>query len=151
MGLTQTLPSEDQLTLSKAKAENMIAFLMGGYIAEDVILGQKTTGAGDDIDKATNLARRMVCEWGMSDAIGPVCVAKKEGSVFLGREMTQTRDVSPKLAETIDTEIRGLITDNYERAAQIVREKKDILHRMAEALLERETLNMEEIDLLMSG
>jgi cell division protease FtsH len=151
LGLTQTLPSEDQLTLSKAKAENLIAFLMGGYIAEDLILGQKTTGAGDDIDKATNLARRMVCEWGMSDAIGPVCVAKKEGSVFLGREMTQTRDVSPKLAETIDSEIRGLITDNYERAAQILKDKKDILHKMADALLERETLDMGEIELLMQG
>ncbi len=151
LGLTQTLPSEDQLTLSKAKAENMIAFLMGGYIAEDLILGQKTTGAGDDIDKATNLARRMVCEWGMSDAIGPVCVAKKEGSVFLGREMTQTRDVSPKLAETIDNEIRGVITDNYERGVEILKAKKEILHKMADALLERETLNMEEIEMLMQG
>lgn len=151
LGVTQTLPNEDQLTLSKKKAENMISFLMGGCIAEDLVLGQKTTGAGDDIQKATGLARRMVCEWGMSDAIGPVSVARKEGSVFLGREMQQSRDVSEATAQMIDSEVRGIITDNYERAVEILKEKMDILHKMSEALLERETLGQVEINLLMEG
>ena len=105
LGLTQTLPVEDQLTLSKEKAENMISFLMGGCIAESIVLGQQTTGAGNDIERATELARRMVCEWGMSDAIGPVAIGKKEESIFLGREFHQSTRISQKTAELVDSEI----------------------------------------------
>ena len=151
LGLTHTLPKEDQLTLSKDKAESMISFLMGGAIAEHIVLGQKTTGAGNDIERATDLARRMVCEWGMSDAIGPVNVGKKEGDVFLGREIHQTRNVSEKLAETVDAEIRDIIVKNYNRGVEILNKKLDILHAMANALLERETLDGPEIELLMQG
>ncbi|MBI4402777.1 MAG: hypothetical protein HY537_01370 [Deltaproteobacteria bacterium] len=151
LGLTQTLPSEDRLTLSKAKAENMIAFLMGGCIAESLILGQQTTGASNDIERATDIARKMVCEWGMSEAIGPVAVGKKEENIFLGREFHQTREFSQKTAETIDNEIRRIITENYERAKQILQNKDAILHAMAQALLEREVLNKEEIDLIAEG
>lgn len=151
LGLTQTLPVEDQLTLSKDKAENMISFLMGGWIAEDLILGQKTTGAGNDIERATDLARRMVCEWGMSDVIGPVAIGKKEENVFLGRELHQTSSVSQKTAEVVDSEIQKIIRTNFERARRVLEEKTPVLHAMANALLERETLDREEIELLMQG
>ncbi len=151
LGVTQTLPTEDQLTLSKEKAENMISFLMGGCIAESLVFGQKTTGAGNDIERATDLARRMVCEWGMSDAIGPVAIAKKEENVFLGREFSQRHDLSQKTAEVVDSEIHRFITVNYERGVEILKSKMDVLHAMAAALLERETLEREEIELLMEG
>jgi len=151
LGITQTLPEEDQLTLSKDKAERMISFLMGGAIAEYLILGQKTTGAGNDIERATDLARRMVCEWGMSDSVGPVAVGKKEGDVFLGREISQTRNISERLAETIDQEVRDIIVRNYNKGLEILQNKIEILHAMAAALLEKETLEREEIELLMEG
>lgn len=152
LGLTQTLPEEDSLTLSKQKAENMIAFLMGGALAELIVLNQKTTGASNDIERATELARKMVCEWGMSDLIGPIAVAKKEEHVFLGREMgSQNNFLSQKTAESIDSEVRKFINENYNRGKQILTEKIQILHKMTQALLERETLNKEEIDLLMEG
>ncbi len=151
LGLTQTLPIEDQLTLSKAKAENMISFLMGGCIAESIVLGQQTTGAGNDLERASELARRMVCEWGMSEAIGPVTIGKKEESIFLGREIHQAREISQKTAETVDAEVRRIITLNYDRAVAILRGNIEILHRMAAALLERESLDRHEIDLLIKG
>jgi cell division protease FtsH len=151
LGLTQTLPMEDQLTLSKAKAENMISFLMGGSIAESLVLGQKTTGAGNDIERATELARKMVCEWGMSDVIGPVAIGKKEESIFLGREFHQTRELSQKTAELVDNEIHTIITRNYDRGVEILTQNIDKLHRLAQALLERESLDREEIDLVLDG
>ncbi len=151
LGLTQTLPEEDQLTLSKTKAENMIAFLMGGAIAESLVFGQKTTGAGNDIERATELARRMICEWGMSDAIGPVAIGKKEQNIFLGREMNQTSGISQKTAELVDFEIHRIVTTNYERGAQILRGNLDLLHRMSAALLERESLDRLEIDMLVEN
>ncbi len=152
LGLTQTLPTEDQLTLSKEKAENMIAFLMGGALAEQLILGQKTTGAGNDIERATDLARRMVCEWGMSDSIGPMAIGKKEGDVFLGREFHQASgSISQKLAELVDSEIRTLIISNYDRGMLILKKHEAVLHAMANALLERETLDKDEIQLLCNG
>jgi cell division protease FtsH len=149
LGLTQTLPQEDQLTLSKEKAENMISFLMGGAIAELIIFDQKTTGASNDIERASELARRMVCEWGMSEAIGPVAIGKKEESIFLGREMHQSAQVSQKTAELVDNEVRKFITSNYDRAKKLLEKNIKILHKMAEALLERETLDKDEIDSLM--
>jgi cell division protease FtsH len=151
LGLTQTLPDEDQLTLSADKAERMISFLMGGAIAEYLIFGQKTTGAGNDIERATDLARRMVCEWGMSEKIGPVAVGKKEGDVFLGREISQTRNISERLAEQIDAEVRDIIVRNYNRGVEILQSKMSILHAMAAALLERESLDRSEIEALMDG
>ena len=151
LGVTQTLPVEDQLTLSKEKAENMISFLMGGCIAESIVFGQKTTGAGNDIERATDLARRMVCEWGMSDVIGPVAISKKEENVFLGREFSQRHDVSQKTAEIVDSEIHKLIMTNYERGVAVLKSKIEILHAMAAALLERETLDRHEIELIMEG
>ncbi|MFM8313709.1 MAG: cell division protein FtsH, partial [Deltaproteobacteria bacterium] len=123
----------------------------GGCIAESLVFGQKTTGAGNDIERATDLARKMVCEWGMSDAIGPVAIAKKEENVFLGREFSKRHDLSQKTAEIVDSEIHRFITVNYDRGVEILKTKMDVLHAMAAALLERETLEREEIDLLMEG
>lgn len=151
LGLTQTLPIEDQLTLSKTKAENMIAFLMGGCIAESLIFGEKTTGASNDIERATDLARKMVCEWGMSDEIGPMAIGKKEESVFLGREFNQTPSMAPKTAEIVDREIRTFIHSNYKRGEEVLKAHMKALHAMAEALLERETLDRTEIDCLIAG
>lgn len=151
LGLTQTLPDEDRLTLSKDKAENMIAFLMGGCIAEALVLGNQTTGAGNDIERASELARRMVCEWGMSDVIGPVAVGKKEENIFLGREFHQSREVSQKTAETVDAEVRRIVTKNYERARQILLDRMDVLHLLAAALLERESLDKDEVNAVVEG
>ena len=151
LGVTQTLPSEDRVSMDKVKAENMIAFLMGGRVAEEIVFNQKTTGAGNDIERATEVARRMVCEWGMSDILGPLTFGKKEEQIFLGREISQHRDYSEQTAQTIDREVRDLVERNYHRAKQIIQENIAALHRIAEALLEFETIDGAEVDLLFRG
>ncbi len=151
LGVTQTLPREDRVSMDKVKAENMIAFLMGGRIAEEVVFNQKTTGAGNDIERATEIARRMVCEWGMSDILGPLTFGKKEEQIFLGRELSQHRDYSEQTAQTIDREVRDTVERNYHRAKQLVLENISALHRIAEGLLEFETIDGEEVDLLIRG
>jgi cell division protease FtsH len=151
LGLTQTLPENDQYNLSKAEAEDFIAFAMGGAIAEKLVLGQQTSGASNDIERATALARRMVCEWGMSDLIGPIAVGKESGNPFLGRDVSNSHDMSQKTAELVDAEIRRFIHENYQRATQILQSNMDLLHRMAQALLERETLDQKDLDLLLAN
>jgi len=151
LGVTQTLPKEDRVSMDKVKAENMIAFLMGGRVAEEVVLNQKTTGAGNDIERATEIARRMVCEWGMSDILGPLTFGKKEEQIFLGREISQHRDYSEQTAQTIDREVRDIVERNYQRAKQIVNENVAALHRLTDALLEYETIDGEEVDKLIRG
>ncbi len=151
LGMTQTLPSEDRVNLSRERAENNIALLMGGRAAEELVLGQKTTGAGNDIEKATELARRMVCEWGMSDILGPLAFGQKEEAIFLGREIAQHRDYSEQTAQTIDREIRDIVERNYKRAKDILENNLPILHDMAAALLEYETLNGEEVERIVQG
>ena len=150
LGLTQTLPMEDRLSYSKERAENMISFLMGGRIAEELIFDQKTTGAGNDIERASDLARSMICEWGMSDRLGPVTFGKKEKEVFLGRDFQNSREFSEATAQMIDNEVREIVERNYRRAKDILSSNIDILHAMALALLEYETLDKEDIDLLMN-
>ncbi len=150
LGLTQTLPDEDKLTLSRKTAENMIAFLMGGYLAESIYLGQKTTGASNDIERATELARKMVCEWGMSEAVGPMAVGKKEENVFLGREWHQGRPLSQKLLELADDEVNRFITVNHNRALEILKQQSALVHALSAALLEKETLDKPAIDLLVA-
>ncbi|MBI3635886.1 MAG: ATP-dependent metallopeptidase FtsH/Yme1/Tma family protein [Candidatus Rokubacteria bacterium] len=120
LGVTQTLPKEDRLSLTKVKAENTIAFLMGGRLAEELIFGHKTTGAGNDIERATDLARRMVCEWGMSESLGPLTFGKKEEAIFLGREIAQHRDYSEETAMMIDKEVRAIVERNFERAKNLL-------------------------------
>jgi cell division protease FtsH len=151
LGLTQQLPMEDRLNINQEFALNQIAILMGGRIAEEITFGQKTTGAGNDIEVATNLARSMVCEWGMSEKMGPLALGKKEGEVFLGREMGAVQSYSEQTAHDIDTEVRRIVTEQYERARKVLLESKAMLDKIADALLEHETIDASDIDLLMAG
>lgn len=151
LGLTQTLPEKEKLNLTNESAENMIAFLMGGRVAEELVYGNYTTGAGNDIERATDLARRMVCEWGMSKKMGPVAYGKKEEQIFLGREMSKSQDYSNETARAIDDEVKILVTTNYDRAKKILADKLEILHKLAEALVQKETLDGSEVDMIIQG
>lgn len=151
LGVTMTLPTEDRVNLDREKAENNISFLMGGRVAEELVLGQKTTGAGNDIERATDIARRMVCEWGMSDVLGPLAYGQKEEQIFLGRDISRSRDFSEQTAQTIDREVRDIVERNYKRAKTILADKVLILHEMARALLEYETIDGAEVDLICRG
>lgn len=151
LGLTQTLPEEDTLNLSKSKATNMIAFLFGGRAAEEIIFKDYTTGAGNDIERATELARRMVCEWGMSDKLGPLAYEKREGPVFLGMNQTQSRDYSDSKAQEIDAEVFRLVKEGHDKAIEILNANLQSLHNMAGALLEYETIDSDEVNLLVQG
>ena len=146
LGVTQQVPVDDRHTWSKDYILNRLAIMLGGRVAEELVLRHMTTGAGDDIEKATDLARRMVCEWGMSDRLGPMTFGKKEEQIFLGRDFTQMKDYSEQTAIEIDTEIRSLIMDAYERAKDLLRANLTVLHKMAEVLLEKEVLDGMEID-----
>jgi cell division protease FtsH len=125
---------------------NNIAILMGGRAAEEIVLNFMTTGAGNDIERATELARKMVCEWGMSEKMGPLTFGRKEQEIFLGREISQHRDYSEHTAVEIDQEVRRLVTENYERAKTLIRDNIKALRALAEALLEREVLDAPEIE-----
>jgi cell division protease FtsH len=146
LGVTQQVPVDDRHTWSREYILNRLAIMFGGRAAEELVLGHMTTGAGDDIEKATELAHRMVCEWGMSDRLGPMTFGKKEEQIFLGRDFTQTKDYSEQTAIEIDAEVRRIVTDAYERAKSLLQENIDILHKMSEVLLEREVLDASEID-----
>ncbi|HEX9898283.1 MAG TPA: ATP-dependent zinc metalloprotease FtsH [Candidatus Methylomirabilis sp.] len=153
LGVTQQLPAEDKHNYSKEYLLNDIAILYGGRIAEELVFGlpEVTTGAMNDIERATELARKMVCEWGMSERMGPLQFGKREEMIFLGREIAQHQDYSEQTAMEIDREVRRFIMENYERAKEIVQGHQEKLHRLAEALLEREVLDGPEIDRLVSG
>ncbi len=150
LGLTMHLP-DDRTSYTKTYAENKIAVLMGGRIAEEIIFGEYNTGAANDIDRATDLAKRMVCEWGMSEAMGPLAYGQKDGEVFLGRDFTRTAEYSQHTAETIDKEIKRIVIEQYGRAKKLLEGSLETLHRMAKALLVYETLDKPDIDILMSG
>jgi cell division protease FtsH len=151
LGVTMTLPVEDRKDVYREYLEDMIAFAMGGRAADEVIYGQKTAGASDDISKATNIARKMVCEWGMSDRLGPLAFGQKEEQIFLGREIARNRDYSESTAITIDEEIHRIVQTNYERAKKILEENVEILKAMADLLVERETINGDDIERLLNG
>jgi cell division protease FtsH len=146
LGVTQQVPVDDRHTWSKEYIADRLAIMFGGRVAEELISGQMTTGAGDDLEKATELARRMVCEWGMSERLGPMTFGKKEEQIFLGRDFTQTKDYSEKTAVDIDNEVRLIITAAYDRAKDLLQGNLDILHKMAAELLEKEVLDGAEID-----
>jgi cell division protease FtsH len=150
LGVTVYLPEEDQHTVTKDYLETRLATLMGGRCAEEIFLKQMTTGAGSDIERSTDLARKMVCEFGMSK-MGPMTFGKKEQEVFLGREIGQSRDFSDDTAKQIDAEVRAFVDTAYKSAYTILESNQDIMHRMAAALLERETLDANEIKLLIEG
>jgi cell division protease FtsH len=151
LGLTQQLPQEDRLNLYQQFAQNQIAILMGGRLAEELTFNERSTGAGNDIERATELARAMVCEWGMSDKMGPLAFGKKEGEVFLGREMNTVQAFSEETARQIDGEVRRIVTEQYERAKQVLIEHKDQLIRIADALIEYETIDTADIEVIMKG
>ena len=146
LGVTQQVPVDDRHTWSKEYIFNRLAIMFGGRAAEELVIGHMTTGAGDDIEKATELARRMVCEWGMSEQLGPMTFGKKEEQIFLGRDFTQTKDYSEKTALEIDAEVRRIIMEAYERAKEVLCANLEVLHKMAEVLLEKEVLEGLEID-----
>lgn len=151
LGVTYYLPIDEKHTYSKEYLEAMIAYALGGRAAEMLIFGQLTTGAGNDIERATNLSRKMVCEWGMSSKLGPLAYGAKEEEIFLGREITRSKNYSEQTAVTIDEEIRTIVENGMQRAEVILRDHTDVLHRLANALLERESLDGEEIDKVMRG
>src|SRR3989475_685508 len=150
LGLTMQLPTDDKHSYSKEHLEAMLAVLMGGRTAEEIFLGHITTGAGNDIERATELARNMVCEWGMSE-LGPLAYGKKEEAIFLGREIAQHRDYSEDTAIRIDQEVKKIVSAAYETARNILLGSREALERIAHALLEREVLDAIEIKLLMEG
>ncbi|MFQ5441709.1 MAG: ATP-dependent zinc metalloprotease FtsH [Thermodesulfobacteriota bacterium] len=151
LGLTQQLPIDERHTYSKEYLLNNIAVLMGGRAAEELVLKHMTTGAGNDIERATDIARKMVCEWGMSEKLGPLTFGKKEEHIFLGKEMAQSRDFSSVTADIIDSEIKAIVTENYDRARNIIETHSEVLNNLATALLERETLDGDEIDGIVFG
>jgi cell division protease FtsH len=150
LGVTMQLPIDDRHNYYKNYLETEIAILMGGRIAEELFLNCMSTGAGNDIERATDMARKMVCEWGMSD-LGPLTFGKKEEQIFLGREIAQHRDYSEDTAIKIDQEVRKLVNTGYNTAKQILSENRDTLERIARALIEREVLDANEIRLLVEG
>jgi cell division protease FtsH len=146
LGVTQQLPIDERHLYPKDYLITNITTLMGGRAAEALILKRFTTGAGNDIEKATEVARKMVCEWGMSEALGPLAFGQKEEQIFLGREISQHRDYSEKTAQEIDREIKKIVMGCYERAEEVLKRNINTLHRLAKTLLERESLSGDEID-----
>lgn len=151
LGLTQQLPTDDRYTQNKQFCENSLSVLLGGRAAEEIIFNQPTTGAGNDIERATELARRMVCEWGMSEKLGPLAFGKKEEQIFLGREIAKHADYSEETARQIDAEIKEIVMKSYNRAKTLLEQNIDKLKNLAAAILEYESLDGEQIDRVIRG
>ena len=151
MGMTMQLPVDDRHGYSQNFLYNTLSILLGGRVAEELVFKDVTTGAGNDIERATELARKMVCEWGMSAKLGPIAFGKKEEEIFLGREIAQRRDISDQVALEIDHEVKRLIVESYERTKQMLTEHIHTLRALAEALLEKEVLDSLEIDQIISS
>jgi cell division protease FtsH len=149
LGLTMQLPIDEKYTHSKSFLENTICILFGGRIAEKLIFNEITTGAGNDLERATGLARKMVCEWGMSDSLGPLTYGKKEEQIFLGREIAQHRDFSDDTARQIDLAVKKIINDAVIKVTELLEKNTDILARMTEELLEKETIVLDDIDVII--
>jgi cell division protease FtsH len=149
--VTQQLPIDEKHNYQKEYLLNEIAIMMGGRVAEEVVFGQITTGAGNDIERATELARKMVCEWGMSERMGPLTFGKREEMIFLGREIAQHQDYSEQTAVEIDREVKQIVMTNYEKAKVLIKERLAILHALAKALLEEEVLDASQIDAIVNG
>jgi cell division protease FtsH len=151
LGVTQQLPIDDRHNYSREYLLDEIAILLGGRLAEDITRGDITTGAGNDLERATELARRMVCEWGMSDALGPLTFGKKEEQIFLGREIAQHQDYSEDTAIRIDQEIKRIVMDNFAKAKALLENNRDTLLKIADELLIRESLDAEQVKALAAG
>ncbi len=150
LGVTMQLPETDKHNYTRDYLATRLAVMMGGRIAEEIFLDQMSTGAGSDIEQASDMARKMVCEWGMSN-LGPLAFGKKEEQIFLGREISQHRDFSEETAREIDAEVRRFINTGYEQAKKVIENNRDIVTRIAEALLEREVLDANELKLIIEG
>ena len=153
LGVTMFLPEEDRYSYSKERLESQVSSMFGGRIAEEMIFGSEkvTTGASNDIKRATDIARSMVTKWGLSEKLGPLTYSEDEGEVFLGHSVTQHKNVSAETANLIDEEIRAIVDRNYERAERILKENIKILHMMADALMKYETIDQQQIDDLKNG
>jgi cell division protease FtsH len=151
LGLTMQLPSEDRYSMDKNRILDTIAVLFGGRIAEEIFMHQMTTGASNDFERATDMARRMVTQWGMSDALGPMVYGENEGEVFLGRSVTTHKNVSEATMQKVDEEIRRIIDQQYALARRLIEENSDKVEAMTQALLEYETLDAEQLDDIMGG
>ena len=150
LGITYSVPAEDRLCLSKRYAINRIAICMGGRIVEEIIFNQLTTGAGNDLEQATKLARRMVIEWAMSEVLGPIAFGDQDEQPFLGRELSHARNYSERTAQTIDEEVRRFLNDGYELAKQLIHDNLDKIRLLADALIEFETLDVQDVDILFN-
>jgi cell division protease FtsH len=151
LGVTMQLPVDDKHNYTREYLNDQIAILLGGRIAEEITMNGMTTGAGNDLERSTELARKMVCEWGMSDAMGPLTFGKKEEQIFLGREIAQHQDYSEDTAIRIDHEIKRFVTSNYERAYQLLDAHKPALQRIADELLAREVLDADQVRRVVAG
>ena len=151
LGVTMQLPEDEKHTYPRNFLYNNLAIFMGGRVAEEICLGQMTTGAGNDIERATEMARKMVCEWGMSEKMGPLTYGTKEEQVFLGKDFSQQKNFSDQTAKLIDQEVKALVMGGYEKACEIITEHRDSLEKMALALLDRETLGASEIKEIING
>ena len=151
LGITQQLPIDEKHTYPKDYLLNNIAVMMGGRVAEESVLNRQTTGAGNDIERSTEIARKMVCEWGMSEKLGPLTFGKKEEEIFLGREFARHRDYSEETARLIDEEVRAIVASGYEKAKEIIKANMAILHKLANTLLEKEVLDGNQIEALIKG
>ncbi len=149
LGLTQQLPIEDKYTLSRSYLNNTIMVLLGGRAAEEIIFKERTSGAGSDLERVTEIARKMVCEWGMSEDIGPVAYGRKEDPVFLGRDFVQQKEYSEDTAIKIDREVQHIVSTNYNKAKSLLEENTDLLHKLAKLLLEKEVVDAKELDALV--
>jgi len=151
LGVTMTLPLEDRLSYDETYMKNTLAKLMGGRVAEELVFSRKSSGASDDIEKATNIARKMVTVFGMSEVMGPIAFGQKDEQIFLGREIAQHRDYSEQTAIKIDEEVRRIIDEAYHTAKKILQEHEDLLHKISETLMERETLEGKDIDAIIDA
>lgn len=151
LGVTQQLPLEDKYTLSKTYLNATIMVLLGGRAAEEIIFNERTSGAGNDLERATDLARKMICEWGMSDKLGPVTLGKSNDQIFLGRDFSRQNDYSEATALEIDSEIKNIVSSNYDKAKKLLLDNINILHKLAELLLQKEVVDSKELDGLVKG
>jgi len=151
LGVTMQLPQEDRYSMDREQILQNISVLFGGRIAEEIFMGQMTTGASNDFERATEMARRMVTQWGMSDQLGPMVYGENEGEVFLGRSITTHKNVSETTMQKVDAEIRRIIDDQYNLARKLIEDNRDKVEAMAGALLEWETLDSDQINDIMEG
>jgi len=151
LGLTHLLPIDERYTRTKGYLLMTLTTLMGGRAAEELVFSQSTNGAANDIETVTEIVRKMVCEWGMSDRLGPITFGKREELIFLGREISQHKDYSEQTAVAIDEEIKSIVESAHERARQLIQDNLQKLHDLANTLLEREILDGDEIDKVLNG